>query len=995
MLATSSTCLLWQHRRSPATAPGTQGLGGDVARMQRGAQRLGHLLSATCRLIPARHAGQATQAGRFSPPWPTSRLSSKFSRLSQQWGTDHRASAATTSIRTSIAPCALLTPASGPLDLGDGRPATVVGTQRLYRHAAVVRAAATKGKPAQTGVNAKVRLAGVVVVESPNKVKSIQGYLGDQYIVKATKGHIRDLSPKAGSVEVDNNFAMRWEPMEGSGHVVGEIQASLDHANALILATDPDREGEAIAWHIHEMLADYLDQRRASGNPVHVSRITFNEVTKGAVLAALERPRAVFPQLVDAYRCRRALDYLFGFTLSPLLWTKLPGCKSAGRVQSVALRLICAREEERETFRAREYWTIDAHLRAGKDDVLVASLTHVDGKKLDKFSLGSEGEAKAVAARVQAAKFRVQAVKTRQVKQSPPPPYKTSTMQQDASAKLGMSVSTTMRAAQNLFVPVDSGEHSSGLITYVRTDGLTISRDAIASIRDFVDERYGPASVPLAPREYKSKCVSAQEAHEAIRPTDVSRTPASLLGTQGLGSQELRLYSLIWARTVACQMADAQLSKVAVDIVSEAGDLQLRATGSVLDFAGYLAVAQDPALITRKMIVDDEAAEGDAADVAAASTTALAEEEGDAEEGEGGELALGDGERNMHKRLASLQPDEPLRLAKLDTEQHATQPPPRYSDGTLVKDLEVLGIGRPSTYGPVLRLLEERGYVTKANRRFQPSSRGRLVTAFLTRYVPHLVDYSFTAALETQLDEVCEGQAQREAVLSQFWQPLRDTAESVRTLRVSEVIDALDEILDKYMFPEPAQGEKDPRKCPSCETGRLHLKPSRSGGFIGCSNYPACQHAMPIGGAGGTEGDDQTYVPVVLGTHPETGALISVRHGPYGRYVQMDPPPSLGEEARAMDAAATEEASAVDAAGDVTDDSSMGDGLKGTKAPSKPKSMKAKATKAKALPKGKRKAKAPKPRCVSLKVGLHSWCLGAACRVCTHGMALKWVCGMC
>jgi DNA topoisomerase I len=692
-------------------------------------------------------------------------------------------------------------------------------------------------------------MSDVVVVESPAKAKTINRYLGDGYMVLASFGHVRDLPPKDGSVRPDEDFAMDWESDARGDKQVGAIAKALKGAKILYLATDPDREGEAISWHVRSMLED-----KHALKGVKVRRITFNEITRNAIQQAMTHPRDLDQPLIEAYMARRALDYLVGFTLSPVLWRKLPGSRSAGRVQSVALRLICDREAEIEVFRPREYWTIEALFLTPAGAPFTARLTHLDGKRLDQFDLNNQALALAAREAVEAGQFTVGSVERRRVKRNPPPPFTTSTLQQEASRKLGFGAQQTMRLAQALYEGVDIGGETTGLITYMRTDGVQMAREAILGIRDHVKGSFGPNYLPAAPREYTSKAKNAQEAHEAIRPTDVSRTPDSLSGD--LTPEQRRLYELIWKRAVASQMQSAEIDQVAVDVIDGKG-IRLRATGSIVAFDGFLRLYRED--------IDDKA-----------------------------ESAPDDDDNRM---LPPMSERDPLKRQKVDATQHFTQPPPRYSEASLVKKLEELGIGRPSTYASILSVLQDRAYVKLEKRRFVPEDRGRLVTAFLVSFFEHYVDTGFTASLEEKLDEISAGALNWRQVMRAFWEEFSKAVEQTRDLKISDVINALDADLGPHFFPVREDGS-DPRLCAACGTGRLGLKLGRYGSFIGCSNYPACQYTRRLAIDAGNDDQDETLKDGMrsLGVHPDTGEEITVRRGPYGLYVQQG---DAGEDKKA------------------------------------------------------------------------------------------------
>ncbi len=688
----------------------------------------------------------------------------------------------------------------------------------------------------------------IVVVESPSKAKTINKYLGDKYKVLASFGHVRDLPPKDGSVRPDDDFAMSWEADERGAKHMGEIARALKGAKTLYLATDPDREGEAISWHVRAMLDD-----KNALKGVNVLRVTFNEITKTAVKAAMAAPRDLDQPLIEAYLARRALDYLVGFTLSPVLWRKLPGSRSAGRVQSVSLRLICEREAEIEVFRAREYWTIEAALTTPTGAPFAARLTHYQGKKLEQFDLNDEAKALAAKAAVQAGAFTVAQVDKKRTKRYPPPPFITSTLQQEASRKLGMSSQQTMRTAQQLYEGVDIGGETVGLITYMRTDGVQLAKEAVTAIRAQIKAEFGPDYVPVAPREYISKAKNAQEAHEAVRPTDITLSPAK--AARYLNKEQSRLYELIFKRAMACQMQAAELDQTSVDMTDGKGQT-LRATGSVLAFDGFLKLYHEDT---------DDAAEDDEAS----------------------------------KILPPINKGDPLKTAKVDATQHFTQPPPRYSEASLVKKMEELGIGRPSTYASILSVLRDRNYVRLEARRFIPEDRGRLVTAFLTSFFARYVDTGFTASLEEQLDDIAEGKANWRDVLRAFWTDFSEAVNQTKDLKISDVIGALDADLGPHFFP-PREDGTDPRLCPACGDGRIGLKLGRFGSFIGCSNYPACQYTRKLVIDGGENADETLNDGMrLLGVHPETGEDITLKRGPYGLYVQQGEPDPADKKAKA------------------------------------------------------------------------------------------------
>jgi DNA topoisomerase-1 len=666
----------------------------------------------------------------------------------------------------------------------------------------------------------------LVIVESPAKAKTIEGYLGKGFKVLASYGHVRDLPPKDGSVRPDEEFAMDWE-IYADQRKKAQVKAITDAAKGadrLILATDPDREGEAISWHV----LDILKKRKAV--PKEVQRVTFNAITKPAVTAAMAAPRDLDHDLIDAYLARRALDYLFGFTLSPVLWRKLPGAKSAGRVQSVALRLIVEREREIEAFRAQEYWSVVAQLEQDGTE-FSARLVQLGGKKLDKLTLGDEGSAKAAKQVVDDSRFTVEEVETKPFRRNPAPPFTTSTLQQEAARKLGFSAAHTMRLAQSLY--------EGGAITYMRTDGVQMDASAISACRKAVADRYSAAYLPDKARHYTSKAKNAQEAHEAIRPTDFGRDRAG-------SGDEGKLYDLIFKRAMASQMEAAALERTTVTLRDSTGQHALRATGQVVKFPGFLAVYQEG--------LDD--AEGE-------------------DDGLLPVLAKGD---CPHKKGVAAN-------------QHFTQPPPRFSEASLVKRLEELGIGRPSTYASTIQTLRDREYVRVEKNRFFAEESGRLLTAFLERFFPRYVAYDFTAGMEDELDEVSGGREAWKALLAKFWRDFKPRTDEVMLQQPSEVTAALDEYLSDYLFP-PREDGLDPRACPKClaegrEEGRLSLRGGKFGAFIACANYPECSYSRRFGQGGSGEGDGSASGDVVLGNDPETGLPVQRKAGRFGPYVQL------------------------------------------------------------------------------------------------------------
>ncbi len=676
----------------------------------------------------------------------------------------------------------------------------------------------------------------VVVVESPAKAKTINKYLGDDYAVLASYGHVRDLEEKEGAVDPDDDFRMAYEVMADKKARINDIAKALKGADRLYLATDPDREGEAISWHLLAALADRKALKR-----IEVKRVVFHEVTKRAVLDAMAHPRDLHENLIDAYQARRALDYLVGFTLSPVLWRKLPGARSAGRVQSVALRLVSDREDEIERFIAREYWTVEAALLTAADAGFRARLTHLDGQRLDKFALANAQAAQAAKARVEAASLSVAAVEKKQTSRNPAPPFSTSTLQQEASRKLGFGADRTMRTAQKLFEGVQLDGETVGLITYMRTDSVQLSSAALAAAREVIGAHYGDRYLPPHPRQFKTKTKNAQEAHEAIRPTDLARRPEDV--RRFLDADQAKLYELVWKRTIASQMAAALLDRVAVTLTGDG--VGLRATGQTIAFEGFIKVYREG--------IDD------------APTDKAADDDDD-------------------RLLPQMAEGERVRQERVTADQHFTEPPPRYTEASLVKKMEELGIGRPSTYASIIKVLQDRNYVRLEQKRFVPEDRGRVVSAFLTRFFERYVEYGFTAALEDQLDAIAAGEVDWKEVLREFWEPFLARTEEVLGKRNAEVIDVLDEALGPHLFPPRSDGV-DPRQCPSCESGRLSLKFGKFGGFVGCSNYPECRFTRQLGEQA-TDGGDGAAKERLLGVDPELEEEVWLKNGRFGPYVQ-------------------------------------------------------------------------------------------------------------
>ncbi len=664
----------------------------------------------------------------------------------------------------------------------------------------------------------------VVVVESPAKAKTINKYLGSDFTVLASYGHVRDLPPTDGSVDPEHDFDMKWEIASDSKKHVKAIADALKEDGELILATDPDREGEAISWHLEEALRN----RKAIKKGTPVSRVVFNAITKSAVTEAMEHPRQVDQPLVEAYLARRALDYLVGFNLSPVLWRKLPGAKSAGRVQSVCLRLIVEREMEIEAFRPREYWSVKAVLTTPRGQEYEARLTVLAGKKLEKYDLENETAAEMAVQAIASRDLTVRSVEAKPATRNPSAPFMTSTLQQEASRKFGMGARQTMSTAQRLY--------EAGYITYMRTDGIDMAPEAVSAARDAIKSRYGADYVPSNPRIYKNKAKNAQEAHECIRPTDMTLSGDELKVTE---ADQRKLYDLIWKRTLASQMEAARLERTTVDVASADSQVELRATGQVVLFDGFLKVYEEG---RDDAVVDDD-----------------------------------------DKRLPQITQGEAADKRKISPEQHFTQPPPRYTEATLVKRMEELGIGRPSTYASIVTTIQDREYVRKEKNRLIPKDKGRLVTAFLTNYFRKYVGYEFTANLEEELDHVSAGEADYKEVLKRFWRDFSAAIAETADLRIGEVLEKINEVLEPHLFPPTPDGG-DPRLCPNCGQGRLSMRTARSGGaFIGCSNYPECRYTRAFGPPG-TEGDEIGPDGKLLGE--DAGDTITLRKGRFGPYVQ-------------------------------------------------------------------------------------------------------------
>ncbi|CUX14758.1 type I DNA topoisomerase [Rhizobium oryzihabitans] len=679
----------------------------------------------------------------------------------------------------------------------------------------------------------------VVVVESPAKAKTINKYLGPGYKVLASFGHVRDLPAKDGSVLPDQDFEMSWEVDSASAKRMKDIADAVKSSDGLFLATDPDREGEAISWHV----LDLLKKKRVLGDKP-VKRVVFNAITKKAVLDAMANPRDIDIPLVDAYLARRALDYLVGFNLSPVLWRKLPGARSAGRVQSVALRLVCDRESEIERFVSEEYWNISALLKTPRGDEFEAKLVSADGKRLQSRSIKTGEDANRLKALLEGATYVVDTVEAKPVKRNPGPPFTTSTLQQAASSRMGFSASRTMQVAQKLYEGIDIGGETVGLITYMRTDGVQMAPEAIDAARRAIGEQFGDRYVPEKARFYSTKAKNAQEAHEAIRPTDFNRTPDQV--KRYLDADQLRLYDLIWKRGIASQMASAEIERTTVEILADKNGEKagLRAVGSVIRFDGFIAA------------YTDQKEDGEQSD------------DGD-DEG----------------RLPQINARENLAKQKINASQHFTEPPPRYSEASLIKKMEELGIGRPSTYAATLKTLSDREYIIVDKRKLIPHSRGRLVTAFLESFFSKYVEYDFTAALEEKLDRISAGELDWKQVLRDFWKDFFAQIEDTKELRVTNVLDALNEVLAPLVFPKREDGS-DPRICQVCGTGNLSLKLGKYGAFVGCSNYPECNYTRQLTSDGSEAEAAASNEPKALGADPMTGEELTLRSGRFGPYIQ-------------------------------------------------------------------------------------------------------------
>ena len=671
----------------------------------------------------------------------------------------------------------------------------------------------------------------LVIVESPAKAKTINKYLGNDYKVLASFGHVRDLPEKNGSVDPDEEFSMIWEVQSASGQRLNEIADYLKKSDRLILATDPDREGEAISWHVLEVMREkgVLDGKQ-------IQRVVFNAITRNAVTEAMNHPRELDEKLVHAYLARRALDYLVGFNLSPVLWRKLPGARSAGRVQSVALKLICERELEIEKFIPREYWSVSADFTTQNGDKLPTRLTLLKGGKVEKFTLTNEAEAMAAKDAIESGRFKVNRIESKPGQRNPSAPFTTSTLQQEAARKLGFNAKRTMQIAQLLYQGIEIDGEATGLITYMRTDGTQIAPEAVNETRDVIKADFGPDYLPEKAREYQTKAANAQEAHEAIRPTSLTRRPEYIAST--LDADQAKLYELIWKRTMASQMENARVQRTTIDITDESEATGLRASGTVITFPGFLKLYEEGK--------DDEKSD-----------------------------------KEEEQTLPQVTEGMPLDLPKVSPDQHFTEPPPRFSEATLVKKMEELGIGRPSTYASVLSVLRDRDYVFMDRNRFHPRDKGRLVTSFLESFFNQYVEYDFTAAMEGDLDKVSNGDLDYKDVLRKFWENFSYSVDSTMEIRNTQILDKMNEVLGPHIFKDTGDG--DPRICPKCNEGELSLKTGKFGAFVGCTRYPECRFTRPFAQAEGREGDIERE----LGNDPETGLIVYLKDGRFGPYIQL------------------------------------------------------------------------------------------------------------
>ena len=683
----------------------------------------------------------------------------------------------------------------------------------------------------------------IVIVESPAKAKTINQYLGKNYKVLASYGHIRDLPNKKGSVVPDDNFYMKYEVQDDKKKQIQAISKSIAKGDTLWLATDADREGEAIAWHIHSFLSE-----KNKLKDVEIKRVVFNEITKNAILEAFDNPNKIDINMVDAYQARRALDYLMGFSLSPVLWKTLPRAKSAGRVQSVALKLICDRETDREKFSPKEYWTINSSFKKTDSESFQANLITLNNNKLKKFDINNKEIAdEAIKKITNVNSFYINSIQKKRVKNHPTAPFITSTLQQEASRKLGIGAKNTMRIAQSLYEGIEINGETIGLITYMRTDSVNLSNTATQQIRELIQKKYGNKYIPNTPNKFTKKANNAQEAHEAIRPTDINKLPDEIKNY--LDERQRLLYELIWKRTISSQMESAEIDQVSINIVSKEQDIGFRTSGSILIFDGY-----------KKIYTEDQ---------------------DDSEQ-----------EESKNTNIPNVDEGDELTFIDVKAIQHFTEPPPRYTEASLVKKLEELGIGRPSTYASIVSVIKDKGYVRYEKRRFEPETKGRIVTAFLNGYFSNYIEENFTAKLENQLDNISKGQENWKDALKKWWLPFKSTIDEASVLRVRDVEKKIDNDLGPHFFPESEDGS-DPRKCPKCKDGRLNIRYGRSGGFIGCSTHPDCDHTAQLLVGKGKE--SSKFDPIVLGVD-DNNMPITLRIGPYGPYVQAGETPEKGDK---------------------------------------------------------------------------------------------------
>ena len=693
----------------------------------------------------------------------------------------------------------------------------------------------------------------LLIVESPAKAKTIGKYLGKDYEVLASFGHIRDLPSKDGSVEPDNDFAMHYQVSAKSSKQVKDIVDKAKNCEKLILAPDPDREGESIAWHILEV----LKTKKAIKTSTKVERVVFNAITKNSIVEAIKKPREIDMDLVNAQQARRALDYLVGFTLSPVLWRKLPGSRSAGRVQSVALRLICDREDEIDAFKSEEYWDIKLDLQNSGKAQFQATVFEIEGKKLEKFSIVTEAQAGNIKKLLADKKYQVLSITKKQSKRRPQAPFTTSSLQQEAARKLGFGASRTMMVAQKLYEGVEIDGAAQGLITYMRTDSVDLTAEAITSVREKINSLYGKNYLPESANVFKSKVKNAQEAHEAIRPTDFSLTPDKV--RRYLDDAQFALYDLVWKRTLASQMADVILDQVAVEIATIPTYAKAKATGSTVKFDGFYRVYKEDR--------DDET---------------------ENDEDENGQA------------LPEFKEKEALDLLDVKPQQHFTEPPPRYSEASLVKKMEELGIGRPSTYAAIISVLQDRGYVKLDKKRFFPEERGRIVTTFLKEFFAKYVEFGYTADLEDELDVISNGKMNWKSFLKKFWKDFNGNIGEVMEKPFPEVLEVLNQKVGDHIFGRDEHGHlKD--ECLTCKKGKLGLRLGKFGAFIGCSNYPDCKHTMQLFKEGDeNEGDGENkkpaFEPRSLGKDPKTGFEVMVKIGPYGPYLELAGSEIVAEE---------------------------------------------------------------------------------------------------